>query len=117
MYRQPLAGPQRHLDIRSKVVLRFNDVDVLNAQTIARSKNSAGVVLVIDVLQNDCQLTCPELHDIVKALQTVVSQTLLQIFGKGLRHRFAVMRPSELFPTQWPRQDGEETGPATEMES
>ena len=90
---------------------------ILNAQTVTRSKNSAGVMFVKDIFENNRQVTGTKVHDFVKSLQTVAGQTLFQEVKKGLRHRSVITLLSEFRPADPTHQDDERTGPATGKES
>lgn len=86
MNRQPLAGPQCDVLIGLETVLRLNDVNILNPETVTGAQAGAGVVGVMYVFQDERQSPRALRKNVVEPLQPLSGHKLLQEFKKSIRH-------------------------------
>ena len=73
---EPLRAAHHHLRIHVVMVHVLHDVDILNATQLATAQHRAGIVRLENVFQNDGDMACPKVENLLKTLPALVGDEL-----------------------------------------
>ena len=76
---EPTVCTNADVAVGRKIVAGFDGMDVLNPETIAASQDSAGVMGLVDIFQNDGDLTGSFAQDGTEAIAAIFRQKFLKV--------------------------------------
>ena len=84
---QPFGRPQGNIGVDGVLVAVLNDVDILDAETVATAQDGTGIVRLVQVLQHDREITCPPGQYLAEQRSPVLCDESFQVGDQLLVHR------------------------------